>query len=136
MMTIRQFIPIPPGRGLFRSAFVAALLLGSFIRAGAQQRGTIGGRIITEDGAAMPGVTVFLSPYGSNRLAGQPQTTLTDEEGSFRFNNLQPRSYVVSVSDARSYVQAPLPSGDAYTQRFYRVGETVTITLVKGGVIT
>lgn len=112
------------------------LLTALFTIAAAQKGGTLGGRVVSEDGSGMPGVTVGLMTYSSERTVSQPTRVLTDEEGNFQFNNLPARSYVVSVFDARGYVQPSRPISEGTSPRFYRLGENVSITLIKGSAIT
>ena len=100
----------------------------------AQQRGTITGRIVTDDGASMSGVTVMINAYASNAAARSLKTALTDEEGNFQFTNLPQRSYLISALEGRGYVQAPRPVGSP--QQIYRIGEHAVIRMTRGGVIT
>ena len=55
------------------------------------QSGSIYGRVITADGAVLPGVTVTLTGVGA------PQVTITDAQGNFRFPNLSPGRYDVKA---------------------------------------
>ncbi|HKX26680.1 MAG TPA: carboxypeptidase-like regulatory domain-containing protein, partial [Blastocatellia bacterium] len=69
-------------------------------------------------------------------MGGGARTVTTDDEGNFRFDHLAPRFYLLSVSEAPGYVSAESLSAEDGTATYYRVGEHVTINLVKGGVIT
>ncbi|HJQ41118.1 MAG TPA: TonB-dependent receptor [Thermoanaerobaculia bacterium] len=51
------------------------------------QSGNIFGKVLGNDGSALPGVTVTLSGVGA------PQTFITDGQGDFRFLNLSPGQY-------------------------------------------
>lgn len=108
---------------------IAILLLP--IAAFAQERGTISGRVVTEDGRALAGMNVFLSASGQDR----PRSTATDEEGKFEFNNLPERNYFVSASTQKGYVVKPQAMDEPSRGRL-RPGATVTITMIRGGVIT
>ncbi|HEX7828209.1 MAG TPA: carboxypeptidase regulatory-like domain-containing protein [Thermoanaerobaculia bacterium] len=70
-------------------ALVAILLLALIaVSASAQyQTGNIYGKTTSNDGTALPGVTVTLTGVGA------PQTTVSDAEGNFRFINLSPGTY-------------------------------------------
>lgn len=72
-----------------RMALVAILLLALIaVSASAQyQTGNIYGKTTSNDGTALPGVTVTLTGVGA------PQTTVSDAEGNFRFINLSPGTY-------------------------------------------
>jgi hypothetical protein len=69
--------------------------------------------------------------YGS----APSRTVTTDSSGRFQINDLAPRPYVMRAS-APGYVQAPDESGNPWELKFIRPGETVLLTMVKGGVIT
>jgi hypothetical protein len=101
--------------------------------ASAQTKGAITGRVVTEDGGGIAGVTVMLSPVAIQ--GGQRRSTTTDEEGNFRFTDLSSRPYSISVFGSREYTQPPAITGSG-ERRYYRPGESVHIALVRGGVIT
>src|SRR5262245_5651560 len=111
--------------------FIVLLIPAS--TAGAQTKGAITGRVVAEDGAGMAGVTVMLSAVAIE--GGQRRSTTTDEEGNFRFADLSPRPYSISVFGSREYVTPPAITGSG-ERRYYRPGENVQIALIRGGVIT
>ncbi|HYI12564.1 MAG TPA: carboxypeptidase regulatory-like domain-containing protein [Thermoanaerobaculia bacterium] len=75
---------------LVRAAWAALLVTLFAFSAFAQvQSGNIFGRVVSNDGAALPGVTVTLTGVSA------PQVTVTDEAGNFRFLNLSPGTYTV-----------------------------------------
>lgn len=98
-------------------------------------KGTITGRVVSDEGAGVPGITVRLTPTGATRL-GQGRTTSSDDEGHFRFNDLPARVYAVEVSGGRAYVPAPKPAAERAEPRRARIGDSVTLTMIRGGVIT
>jgi protocatechuate 3,4-dioxygenase beta subunit len=116
-----------------KSAIVFIILLIPASTASAQTKGAITGRVAAEDGAGMAGVTVTLSAVAIQ--GGQRRSTTTDEEGNFRFTDLSPRPYSISVFASREYVQPPAITGSG-ERRYYRPGENVNIALIRGGVIT
>ncbi|HJQ37665.1 MAG TPA: TonB-dependent receptor [Thermoanaerobaculia bacterium] len=72
----------------FRAAWAALLVSLLAVGAYAQlQSGNIFGKVVANDGSALPGVTVTLTGVGA------PQTFITDAQGDFRFLNLSPGSY-------------------------------------------
>src|SRR5262245_30546128 len=84
-------------------------------------------------------MTVTLLPVAADRRArtgGSEHQTGTDLDGNFKFTGLAPRVYSVSASPAKSYVPGPVPVGERQDGGYYRVGDNVTITMIKGGVIT
>lgn len=111
------------------------LLFALSVSASAQQRrGSITGKIVTEDGAPMSGVTVMLGALTSNPAQRSLKTAVADEEGNFQFANLPPRTYSISVMESRGYVQPPRPANAP--QPVYRLGDNAIIRLTRGGVIT
>lgn len=75
------------------SCLVTALLLLALALPGAAsaqtQTGTVLGRVMDQQGAVLPGVTVTLTgPRGS-------QTTVTDAAGGYRFVGVQPATYTI-----------------------------------------
>jgi Carboxypeptidase regulatory-like domain len=111
--------------------FIILLILAS--TGSAQTKGAITGRVVAEDGAGMAGVTVMLSVVVIE--GGPRRSTTTDEEGNFRFADLSPRPYSISVSGSREYVAPPAITGSG-ERRYFRPGENVQIALIRGGVIT
>jgi Carboxypeptidase regulatory-like domain len=103
------------------------------------QTGVITGRVVTEDGSGLPGVTVSLMPIAADRrtISSGPQNrTLTDGDGNFKFIGLAPRVYSVSASSAKGYVPKSVPAGERQDSGYHRIGANVTITMIKGGAIT
>lgn len=95
------------------------------------QRGTIKGRVVSEDGQPLMGVGVYAPPRQSSVRS---RSATTDDEGNFILPDLPLVSYGLLAQTA-GYVESD-DSGTNPLARQYRVGETVTLTLTKGGVIT
>jgi Carboxypeptidase regulatory-like domain len=127
-------------RTILSGAVCATLLLiAGFIISNAQQGGTITGRVINDEGAGMPNVTVVISRDQAGRRAASPRgntQVVTDKDGNFRGAGLSPGLYEVDVLRVKEYVMRPLTAAESRERRYYRVGDSVTITLMKGGVIT
>jgi protocatechuate 3,4-dioxygenase beta subunit len=103
-------------------------------RAGSSYVGKITGRVTGEDGRPMPDAVVyFYRTYA--RVPGPPQTATTDSEGKFQASNLAPGLYTVSASYP-GYVSAQDAATESGESKFYRLGDSVNVSLVKGGVIT
>jgi len=93
------------------------------------KRGSITGQVLSDEGQPLVGVGVsVLRTTGASSIH---RTAMTDEEGKFQINDLPLGSYHLGYQ-ANGYVN---PQRDAWKQP-HRVGEFVTLTLVKGGVIT
>src|SRR5262249_42056103 len=125
-------------RRLFKllPSLAALLILHSFPHA---QTGVISRRVVTEDGGGVAGVSVTLNPVASSQRAvrvGQLERNVTDEDGNFKFTGLQPRIYSVDVFEWKGYVRQPLTVAERQLRSYCRVGDNVTITLIRGGVIT
>ena len=100
-----------------------------------QTKGVISGRVVSEDGNSLPNLTVRLTAVGASRL-GTGRSTTTDEEGNFRFTDLPPRAYSVRAEGGRAYVPAPQSAAERAAPRYVYVGDSVTLTMIRGGVIT
>ena len=72
--------------------FASMAVLLSAQLAQAQTTGSITGTVTDASGAVLPGVTITLS---GDRLIGGPQTQVSDESGTYRFDRLVPGSYNV-----------------------------------------
>src|SRR2546425_1294932 len=92
--------------------------------------GMISGRVINENGQPLPNASVFVR--GSIPLM-QARIVTTDSEGNFQVSDLDRAMWGVSAS-APAYVPAPL--NPEIVPSYYRIDESVRLTLIKGGVIT
>jgi len=100
-------------------------------KAEASAPGAITGRVINENGQPLPGAFVQARTVGGNGLG---QTTTSDREGEFRFTGLDRGEYIVGAA-LPAYTTAPRDPL-APLQPTYHVGDSVTLTLIKGGVVT
>jgi hypothetical protein len=123
---------VPPPPPPPNSAAPAA----SEAKATAGKTGSITGRVLGEDGQPLAGVSVSVARMSSDRTTNR--TVSTDDEGNFRANNLAAGAYYV-VATIPGFVGAPSNMMEGVmtgAARRYRLGESVTITMVKGGAIT
>lgn len=88
--------------------------------------GSINGRVVDEEDQPLADVEIRTITVG--RAGGGSRTTVSNEEGKFSFTGLAEGQYLFNVQ-APAYIQ---PNSG----RAYRTGETVTLKLSKGGVIT
>lgn len=93
--------------------------------------GAITGQVLTETGQPLAGAAVSVRAYGGT---GQGRSTTTDAEGNFQVSGLDPLTYIVSASFS-AFVTAPRDP-DSTQAPYYRVGDSVRLQLLKGGVIT
>src|SRR5262245_26741696 len=112
--------------------FVLLFTLGATV--GAQVlTGNIIGTVKDESGAVLPGVTVTI---GSPALRGGPMTTVTNDKGEYRFRQLDPGSYslTITLSGFNSFQQANLEVSVSSTierdvvLKVGAIAETVTVT--------
>lgn len=93
--------------------------------------GSITGRVLTDDGRPLVNATIMVFGVGAMRSA---TGETTDADGKFQIKELRPGAYSLQIS-APGYVVMDM--GAVFgVPRFYRIGENVNFTAVKGGVIT
>jgi protocatechuate 3,4-dioxygenase beta subunit len=99
-------------------------------------QGAISGRILGEDSRPIANVRVVIYALNPNRQKTVAGQTETNPDGVFRATSLTPALYQVAAS-APGYV-SNLEGTDNLdgNQQNYRIGDTVNITMYKGGVIT
>ena len=91
--------------------------------------GSITGRVVNEGGQGVPNVPVYARPS----VAFSVRTTSTDNEGNFKLEGLDSALYIFFAS-APGYV---MPPRDQEAEPvYYRLSDDVTLSLIKGGVIT
>ncbi len=91
--------------------------------------GTISGRVVNESGVPLPNVTVSVRSVSN---PSQSRATFTDGEGNFRVDGLGQADFSVRAHAPAYIYQTRAEEG----RRFVRIGDSVTLTLIKGGVIT
>ena len=93
--------------------------------------GSISGRVITESGQPVPFATVNVLALGRRTLSA----TSTDKDGKFQVTDLASGVYEVRPA-MEGYVPVTNDVGLAGEPSFYRLGDTVTIVMTRGGVIS
>lgn len=101
-------------------------------KAGETKTGAISGTVVNENGQPIVGASVFVRAVSS---ATQGRTTTTDSDGSFQVKDLDPAAYSVSARFP-AYVMAPRDPDDLQQPAYYRVGDSVRLVQIKGGVVT
>ena len=96
-----------------------------------KSNGAITGRVVSAGGEPLPGAVVYT---GSLAATTRSHTATVDDNGDFRIDGLEAGLYRVSAS-APGYVSASQPSLTD-SQSYYHIGDSVILTMVKGGVIT
>lgn len=99
--------------------------------------GKITGRVVGEGGEPLTGVTVYANGRSTGTRSAAAQSDTTDDEGQFVIENLALNVYAINAS-LPGYVvepEAPLPPSTPSRNRA-RVGDNVTVRMLKGGVIT
>lgn len=96
----------------------------------APRTGTISGRLVNQNGQPIPHATVFVT---TQRSLPQPRTATTDEDGTFQVGELDSQLYFMNAQ-APSYINMPREPDSLPT--YYRIGDSVTLTMLKGAVMT
>src|SRR6266498_314593 len=91
----------------------------------------ITGRVVNESGQPLPGVAVSVGAWGGP----SGRRTATDNEGHFKAEGLDPGIYRIFASSPAYVSENPQPSDSNDPPPYYRPGDSVTIKLIKGGVI-
>src|SRR5215510_16588301 len=94
--------------------------------------GVITGRVMTDDGQPVRHATINISSMGGEGRRAGRLTVVSDEDGNFQAEGLDPVPYTVSAT-APGLV--PDPKKRRETNYSY-AGQPVTITMMRGGVIT
>ncbi|HEV7472570.1 MAG TPA: carboxypeptidase-like regulatory domain-containing protein [Pyrinomonadaceae bacterium] len=95
----------------------------------APRTGSLSGRVVNENGEPLAQATIYVMA----RSLPQPRLTATDERGSFEITGLDASVFNLNVS-MPGYVTPPRsPDGQP---PYYRIGDSVTLSMIKGGVIT
>jgi hypothetical protein len=93
--------------------------------------GMITGRVVNSAGEPLPNAVVYASSLGTSTRS---QRATVDTNGDFKVDGLEAGLYRVSAG-APAYVPVPQPS-PIDSQSYYRIGDSVTLRLNKGGVIS
>jgi hypothetical protein len=99
-------------------------------RSGAGPKGSISGRVVGESGQGLMLASVNVSAVGGGSAKTLNLSASTDEDGRFELANLPARAFSVRVY-APGYVRSSRDDTD-----FHRPGDSLTIRMIKGGVIT
>jgi len=94
--------------------------------------GSIKGRLIADDGQPLTNATVMVQSL--TQTAGAKPARV-DADGRFAFEELAPAAYLV-VAAAPGYIDQSLSRGTPSEWPRHLIGANVTITMIKGGVIT
>lgn len=96
--------------------------------------GKITGRIVTDDGKPLPDVAIYIFKIYA-RTPGAPQVVQTDVEGKFQSDMLSSGLYSINAN-LPGFTLAQRDLNENGEPRYYRPGDSVSLTMVKGGVIT
>ncbi len=115
---------------IFAATIAAQQPAGNSSQTRSPATSAITGRVVSE-GQPVPGATVFVVAIGSTN----GQRTGTDNDGNFNAEGLDAGAYRVSASSP-GYVSEVSPAVPDNPATYYRPGDSVTLTLIKGGVIS
>lgn len=123
-----------------KRSIIAVLVLALYVVAWAQGpstglktteqpiTGTIDGKVVNESGQPLAGATVFVRTVN----ASINRSTVTDVDGNFRVNGLETGLYTIGANSP-AYTGVP---GDPEAPRYYRLGDSARVDMVRGGAIT
>ncbi|HVF56672.1 MAG TPA: carboxypeptidase-like regulatory domain-containing protein [Pyrinomonadaceae bacterium] len=97
--------------------------------------GAITGRVLGDDGQPLAAVVIYAISRNPGATIRPPTPAMTREDGQFRIENLEPGVYNISTL-APGYVIEREPSTERPSFNHRRLGDFVTIRMIKGGVIT
>ncbi|HEV7796777.1 MAG TPA: carboxypeptidase-like regulatory domain-containing protein [Pyrinomonadaceae bacterium] len=92
--------------------------------------GAITGRVVNDNGQPIPHATIYVSAPSA---VVQSRASITDDGGNFQVRGLDALVYTMNVS-APSFVTAPRDPESPPS--YYRIGDSLTINMIRGGVIT
>jgi protocatechuate 3,4-dioxygenase beta subunit len=101
---------------------------------------TITGRVVDQNNAPLEDTTILSLPAGlanaqqAAMTAASIRPTSSDEQGRFSIDNVAPGAYLI-YADLPGYVAAP-DDNEAREPKYYRPGDTASIRMIKGGIIT
>src|SRR5918993_2345421 len=97
------------------------------VEASSSKLGSIKGRVLA-DGQAVTNASITVSSVNSPRHI---RTVPSNDNGDFEIKSLEPGMYRLEVT-AAAYVSLPVDPDE----QIHRVGDSVTVNMIKGGVIT
>ena len=121
---------------LYRTLSVVTSIIVMCFGTSAQQSseqvktGTITGKVVNENGQPLVGAMVSISQAGA---VSSGRSTISNLEGNFQVSGLENALYYVSASSP-AYVTALPDLETPYPT--YRVGDSVRLELIRGGIIT
>ncbi|HEX5733749.1 MAG TPA: carboxypeptidase-like regulatory domain-containing protein [Blastocatellia bacterium] len=117
-------------RVLFLITFIILVVaLDSAAQQADRRAKAITGRVVNDSGQPIANAMVQLNKAGARQ--GPGTSTGTDEQGSFRADDLDNGAYTISV-----WVPGFVPAAETAEPQYNRPGDSVTLQMTKGGVIT
>jgi hypothetical protein len=101
---------------------------------GSLSAGIITGRIVSDDGRPLPDAVIYFNRVFTG-TPEQSQSVSTDSDGKFQTRGLPSGLYAI-YANLPGFVIAPDAGAATGETKYYRPGDSVTLTLIKGGVIT
>jgi len=92
---------------------------------------SITGKVVNEKGEPLPNARVLVRAVGAARSSA---VAITDRDGSFRVDGMEPVPYQITVW-MPAYISQPAET-EEFREKQYQVGDLASFVLIKGGVIT
>lgn len=113
----------------FITFIILVVAIDSVAQQAERRARAITGRVISDSGQPIANATVRFNKVGAR--PGPGTTTGTDEQGSFRADDLDNGAYTISA-----WVPGFVAAGETAEPQYNRPGDLVTLQMTKGGVIT
>src|SRR5688572_18165251 len=127
MITVRKLL----AAFVLLQALAAAILAQAPETSSTNRSGVITGSVTSSSGDLPANTTIYASPLGVNV---QPQSAVISSDGAFRIENLEIGVYRVWAAAPGFVVDSQNITPES--RGIYHTGDSVTLTLRKGGVIT
>lgn len=108
---------------------ILAVLLSASLAQSPRRTGSITGRVIDEGGRPFAFVIVSVHPVNGSK--NEEREIATDENGLFEARNLPDKAYTVEC-----YAPGYVEDENDDSKDYHLVGQSITLRLIKGGVIT
>ena len=123
------FLSVSLHIGLSQTRLSGAVAPQRSTRGAPSREGSIKGRVIDGAGQPFPRIVVSIRPV--NGSYKETREAVTDDEGSFKVDGLVAKAYIVEC-EASGYLEDAAEGSSGY----HLIGDSVTLRLCKGGVIT
>lgn len=122
----------------FQTLLLLLTMCGS-VAVGQRATGVISGRVVSDDGRPIPHAIINIVGSGNRRVMSGRTAIATDDDGNFQADGLDPAPYLITATAPGYVMTINNRAVDLFEQGrsdYVYLGEAVTITMMKGGVLT